>query len=205
MNTDFLTRLLKGTSLLILLGILAIVVLVIVLLGKCTQTSDNSVSIEATPSEILRIMPKNELYVATAVIEDFTTLQQTEYHLGMFPEEHSCVQILRQKASYIIDLSKVTYTPKENHIMEVKMPKLEYTASTQFSQFISDDEVYWKEALPSITPLKTKVEQQIRTQFDTYENRKQAIMYAKEAITHLLSQLGYQPDFVDTMTQEMKD
>ena len=201
MNTDFLTRLLKGTSLLILLGILAIVVLVIVLLGKCTQTSDNSVSIEATPSEILRIMPKNELYVATAVVEDFTTLQQTEYHLGMFPEEHSCVQILRQKASYILDLSKVTYTPKENHIMEVKMPILEYTASTQFSQFISDDEVYWKEALPSITTLKTKVEQQIRTQFDTYENRKQAIMYAKEAITHLLSQLGYQPDFVDTMTR----
>lgn len=196
MNTDILSRLLKGTSLLILVGILAVVVLVIVLLSKCMQSSDDAITIEPTPNEILRMMPQNELYVATALIEDYATLQQTEYHLGVFPEEHSCVQILRQKVSYRLDLSKVEYTPKENHIMEVKMPELAYTASTQASQFISDDETYWSEALPSTNELRRKVEQQIHIQFDTPDNRQKAILYAQEAITHILTQLGYQAEFV---------
>ena len=89
--------------------------------------------------------------------------------------------------------------------MEVRMPELEYQASTQFSQFISDDETYWKEALPTTTPLKKKVEQQIRTQFDTPTNRQKAILFAKEAVTHMLTQIGYQPDFVDTITPSGKE
>ena len=89
--------------------------------------------------------------------------------------------------------------------MEVRMPELEYVASTQSSQFISDDESYWKEALPSITPLKTKVEQQIRTQFDTLENRQKAILFAKEAITHILAQIGYQPIFTESITPTNKE
>ena len=188
-----------GVGCLILLGILAIIVLAIVLLSKCMRTNDDTISIEATPNEIRQIMPRNELYVATALIEDFATLQQTEYHFEVFPEEHSCVQILRQKVSYRLDLSKVEYTPKENRIMEVKMPELTYTASTQGSQFISDDETYWSEALPSTNELRRKVEQQIRTQFDTPENRQKAILYAQEAIIHILSQLGYQAEFDGTL------
>ena len=175
-----------GLGCLILLGILAIIVLAIVLLSKCMRTNDDTISIEATPNEIRQIMPQNELYVATALIEDFTTLQQTEFHFGIIPEEHSCVQILQQKVSYKLDLSKVEYTPKEKHIMEVRMPELAYTASTQASQFISDDESYWIEALPSTNELRHKVEQQIRTQFDTPENRQKALLFAQEAITHIL-------------------
>ena len=182
------------------LGILAIIVLAIVLLSKCMHTNDDTISIEPTPNEIRQIMPQNELYVATALIEDYTTLQQTEYHFGVFPEEHSCVQILRQKVSYKLDLSKVEYTPRENHIMEVRMPELAYTASTQASQFISDNESYWSEALPSTNELRHKVEQQIRTQFDTPENRQKAILFTQEAITHILTQLGYQPEFINTIT-----
>lgn len=200
MKTDILSRLLKGTSLMILLGILAVIILVIALLSKCMQSSDGTISIEPTPNEIQRMMPQNELYVATALIEDYTTMQQTEYHFGVFPEEHSCVQILQQKVSYRLDLSQVEYTPKENHIMQVRIPELAYTASTQASQFISDNESYWSEALPSTNELRHKVEQQIRTQFDTPENRHKAILYAQEAITHILTQLGYQPDFINSIS-----
>lgn len=192
---DFLTKLLKGTSLLILLGILTIIILLIALLGKCVGSNDDMPAIEVTPSEIMSIMPQNELYVATAVIEDFTTRHETEYHLSLFPEKHSCVQILRQKVSYKIDLSKVTYTLLDSKTMEVMMPEPEYTASTQSSQFISDDEGYWKKALPSTNVLRYKVEQQIRSQFDTQENRQQAKLYAQEALTHVLAQLGYEAKF----------
>lgn len=189
-----------GVCFLILLGILAVIILVIALLSKCMQSSDDTISIEPTPNEIQRMLPQNELYVATALIEDYTTMQQTEYHFGIFPEEHSCVQILQQKVSYRLDLSKVEYTPKENHIMEVRIPDLAYTASTQASQFISDNESYWSEALPSTNELRHKVEQQIRTQFDTPDNRRKAILYAQEAITHILTQLGYQPEFINTIS-----
>jgi len=202
---DIFSKLLKSTALMILIGILSIIILLIVILSKCASNAESDIIIEETPNAILKVLPKNDLYVATSVIEDFTTQQQTEYHLGLFPEDHSCVQILRQKVSYKIDLSKVGYTPKENHMMEVRMPELEYVASTQSSQFISDDEFYWKEALPSITPLKTKVEQQIRTQFDTPENRQKAILFAKEAITHILAQIGYQPIFTNNITPTNKE
>ena len=160
----------------ILLGILAVIILVIALLSKCMQSSDGTISIEPTPNEIQRMMPQNELYVATALIEDYTTMQQTEYHFGVFPEEHSC------------------------HIMQVRIPELAYTASTQASQFISDNESYWSEALPSTNELRHKVEQQIRTQFDTPENRHKAILYAQEAITYILTQLGYQPEFINSIS-----
>ena len=202
---DLLSKLLKSTALLILLGILVIIILLIIILSKCTNNDAQEISIENTPNAILKLLPQNDLYVATAIIEDFTTQQETEYHLGLFPEDHSCVQILRQKVSYKLDLSKIEYTPKENYVMEVKMPELEYVASTQFAQFISDDEPYWKEALPSTTPLKKKVEQQIRTQFDTPANRQKAILFAKEAVTHILTQIGYQPEFIDTIVPNGKD
>jgi len=202
---EILSKLLKSTALLILLGILAIVILLIIILSKCTNSADSEISIESTPNTILAIMPKNDLYVATAIIEDFTTLQQTEYHLGLFPEDHSCVQILRQKVSYKINLSEVEYTQIDKHTIQVKMPALEYVASTQASTFISDDEAYWKESLPSTNELRNKVEQQIRTQFDTQENRQKASLYAKEAVTHILTQIGYQPIFVDTITPSGKE
>lgn len=202
---DLFSKLLKSTALLILLSILAVIILLIVILSKCTSSTDSEISIENTPNAILAIMPKNDLYVATAVIEDFTTLQQTEYHLGLFPEDHSCVQILRQKVSYKINLSEIEYTQIDKHIIQVRMPALEYVASTQASSFISDDEAYWKESLPSTNELRHKVEQQIRTRFDTPENRQKAILYAKEAVTHILSQIGYQPDFVDTITPSGKE
>ena len=202
---DILSKLLKSTALLILLGILAIIILLIIVLGKCTNSADSEIGIESTPNTILAIMPKNDLYIATAVIDDFTTLQQTEYHLGLFPENHSCVQILRQKVSYKINLSEIEFTQINEHTIEVRMPALAYIASTQASTFISDDEGYWKEALPSTNGLRNKVEQQIRTIFDTQENRQKALLYAKDAVTQILTQIGYQPIFVDTITPSSKD
>lgn len=169
-----------------------------IIVSKCTDNSqdNNEVILQNTPAEIMKIMPKGEMYVATAIIEDYTTVQQTEYHLSLFPEKHSCVQILRQKVSFTIDLNKVEYIMLDDGKVQVRIPRLEYTASTQESPFISDDEAYWKETLISNYSLKQKVELQIRAQFDTTENRNKATRYAQEAITHILNQLGLEPIFV---------
>lgn len=195
---SWLSTLIKGTSLLILICVFAIIILVCLIVTKCTDNSqdNNEVILQNTPAEIMKIMPKGEMYVATAIIEDYTTVQQTEYHLSLFPEKHSCVQILRQKVSFTVDLNKVEYTMLDDGKVQVRIPRLEYTASTQESPFISDDEAYWKETLISNYSLKQKVELQIRAQFDTTENRNKATRYAQEAITHILNQLGLEPIFV---------
>lgn len=195
---NWLSNLVKGVSLLTLTCILAIIILVCLAVSKCADKdgTDDEVTLQNTPAEIMKVMPKGEMYVATAIIEDYTTMQRTEYHLSLFPEKHSCVQILRQKVSFIVDLDKVEYTPLDNRTVQVRIPRLEYTASTQESPFISDDEAYWKETLVSNYSLKQKVELQIRSKFDTTENRKKATRYAQEAITHILNQLGLEPVFV---------
>lgn len=182
-------------------GVVACVIILVLFLWK---GRNDELPLEPTGNSILQIMPRNEMYVATAVIEDFTTRQQTEYHMGIFPEKHSCVQTLRQKVSYRIDLSKVKYEIEETtsqpgsnkpRTVLVTMVLPEYTASTIGSSFISDDEGYWKEAMPSNNDMKKQVERQIRELFDTQQNREKALIYAEEAISHILMQLGYQAEF----------
>jgi len=189
---------LKSTTLIFIIVVLSITFLVVFLVRQCTKTETDNINIEATSNQLLSVMPQNDIYVATAVIEDFVTEQRTEYHLSLFPEHHSCIQILRQKVSYVIRLSDVEYYPTDKNTMTVRLPQLQYIASTQSSNFISDDETFWIKALPSTHALTTRVEQKIKSQFDTPEHRRQAALYAQETLTHILSQLGYETIFETT-------
>lgn len=193
-------------------GIVACAAIVVLAIRGCGKEAEE-LPLEPTAVSIMKVMPKDEMYVASAVYEDFTTLQKTEYHLGIFPEKHSCVQTLRQKVGFKVDMSKVKYEVYEGagkplaigHLplagsgnsttVLVTMPEPEYTASTVGSAFFSDDEGYWREALPSNNGMKREVERKIRKQFDTRENRRKAILYAEEAIGQILAQLGYQAEF----------
>ena len=132
-------------------------------------------------TELMRIIPQQQLYVSTAVIEDYTTEHATEYHLGFFPEDQ------RQ-----VDLRDGTNDSKR---VMVIMPELIYTASTQSVDFMSDDETFWAQQRPSTTDMKQRVEQQIRHRIDTPEARRKANLYAQEAISALLKQMGYEADF----------
>lgn len=206
-------------------GIVVCAAIVVLAVRGCGKEAEE-LPLEPTAVSIMKVMPKDEMYVASAVYEDFTTLQKTEYHLGIFPEKHSCVQTLRQKVGFKVDMSKVKYEVYEgagkagrageplaighrpladsgkpgeagnSTTVLVTMPEPEYTASTVGSAFFSDDEGYWREALPSNNGMKREVERKIRKQFDTRENRRKAILYAEEAIGQILAQLGYQAEFV---------
>lgn len=154
-----------------------------------------TIVLEDTPIEIEKIMPKGELYVGTSVIEDYTTLQRTERHLGIIKQEHSCVQILRQKCSYVVILDSIEYTHLEGNKVLVHLPELKYVATTQKSPFMSDDESFWAEALPSTNAMKKKVASQIRSRFDTKDNRYKAQRYAENSVTILLHKLGYEAEF----------
>lgn len=166
------------------------------------SAEEEVITLEDTPISIEAVRPKGELYVCSSVIEDYVTLQRTEHRFGIFPIDHSCVQILRQKVSYLIDLDKVEYTfdPNDDHKVLVKLPPLEYMATTQSSPFMSDNETYWHNNMPSTNGLKQQVEKKIRNRFDTSTNQKKAEIYAESAISNILKQMGYEAMFINSVS-----
>ncbi|MDO4995409.1 MAG: DUF4230 domain-containing protein [Bacteroidales bacterium] len=157
--------------------------------------SHGDITLEQTPIDIEAVRPRGELYVATAVIEEYVSQYSTEFHFGLIPEPHSCVQILRQKVSYVIDLEEVRYIADTPDTVIVQMPPLRYVASTQDSPFLSDDEDFWVDHMPSTNDMKREVEEKIRQRFDTPENRRKAERNAEASISLLLKRLGYEARF----------
>lgn len=158
--------------------------------------SHGDITLEQTPIDIEAVRPRGELYVATAVIEDYVSEYSTEFHFGLIPEPHSCVQMLRQKVSYVIDLEEVRYIADVPGTVIVELPPLRYVASTQDSPFMSDDEDFWMDNMPSTNDMKREVEEKIRQRFDTPENRRKAERNAEDCLRLLLSRLGYEVRFM---------
>lgn len=186
----------------------AAVLAVAVLLGALLYTLWNTLRSDGHAHEVTlqpsivtleEVRPRGELYVCTAVVEDYVIRRATEMHVGLFPESHSCVQVLKQKVSFKIDLDKVCYTPDTLNVLLVELPPVQYVASTQDSPFLSDDEDFWEANLPSTNGMKREVEGKIRRRFDTEANRRKALRYAEAAIGDLLWKLGYEARFTPSV------
>lgn len=178
-----------------------IILIAILVLNTCSdkENEHREITIEETPIEIESIMPKGDLYVGSAIIEDYQIKRKTESTLVVFKKEHTCVQIVKQKCSYRIDLNKIEYLQQEDNKILIKLPELEYGATTQDSPFISDDEEYWKKELPSTNAMKKQVAEKIKKRFDTPENRQKSTLYAKEAVKVLFEKLGVEVEFVSSL------
>ena len=194
----------KQRGWIILACVVVVGILMTLLIRRCVQQADDrTLPMEETMASIEEVRPRGEIYVCSAMIEDYTTKQATEHNLIFPDEEHSCVQTMRQKCSYKIDLDKVVYQRDDSlELVYVKLPPIEYVASTQSSTFLSDDSNYWAEHLPNTNEMKKKVEAQIKRRFDTPNNRRQAERYAEDAISEVMSKLGYEVEFVRVLKQE---
>lgn len=191
LNMKFVKRLI------IICGTLIISVILIVILIFKGEDRATTIEIEDTPIEIADIMPKGEIVVSSALIEDFATMKKTQRHMALIPEEHTCVQILKMKCSFKVDLDKVEYTKEDSsNVVWVKLPELEYVDNLQDSPFMSDDEEFWKKELPSTDKLKEKVRDQIRKRFDTPSNRRKSERFAEDAVSEILEKMGYEVEFV---------
>ena len=144
--------------------VVALGILVTLLIKRCVQNGEKSdLPMEETMASIEEVRPRGEIYVCSAMIEDYATKRSTEHNLIFPNEEHSCVQTMRQKCSYKINLDKVIYQRDDSlNLVYVKLPPIEYVASTQSSTFLSDDANYWAEHLPNTNEMKKKVEAQIK-------------------------------------------
>ena len=161
------------------------------------------IPVEETIASIEDVRLRGELYVCSAMMEDYTLQQATERNLLWADEVHSCVQTMTQKCSYKIDLDKVEYLADDSaKTVYVKLPAIEYVAMTQSSSFLSDDSNYWSKHLPNTNALKRKVEAQIKRRFDTSGNRRKAERYAEDAISGVLGKLGYETEFVRVLKRK---
>lgn len=168
-----------------------------VLIKRCVPKDTEVLPMEETMASIEEVRPRGDIYVCSAMIEDYTTKRATEKNFILPDEEHSCVQTMRQKCSYKIDLDKVEYSmDEERGVVYVTLPDLEYVASTQSSSFLSDDSEYWVKHLPNTNTMKRTVEELIKQRFDTPGNRRKAERYAEDAISNVMERIGYQTEFV---------
>ena len=167
---------------------------------KCYSDQDDGIQIQESMVTINEIKLKGEIYVCSALIEDYAVKRKTEKRMILSDKEHSCIQTLTQKCSYKIDLSEVGYLVNDSiGVIYVRMPDVQYVATTQKASFISDDSQYWAENMPNTNAMKKKVEEQIRQRFDTPNNRRKAQRYAEDAIIGMISKLGYQTEFFNTI------
>lgn len=187
----------------VLLACIAIAGLIVAAVFLLNQKDDgDEIEIEKTPIEIEKIVPKGEIVVCSAIIEDYTVMRKKENFI-VTEKEHTCVQILKMKCSFKIDLDKVEYTHDESsNVVWVKLPELEYESSLQDSPVKTDDDEYWEKALPNRNSLKKKVAKQIKSKFDTASNRKKGERYAEEVISDVLEKLGYQVEFVSQIEKK---
>lgn len=182
--------------------VLGLGICIALLVGRCNDAEPEEIVMEPTMASIEEMRPKGEMYVCSAFIEDCFIKRTTEERLLLPNKEHACVQTMRQKCSYKIDLDKVEYIADEaRKTVIVKLPPVEYVASTQSTSFLSDDSNYWTAHLPNTNVMKQKVEEQIRQRFDTPNNRRQAERYAEDAISEVMKKLGYETEFKVTLTK----
>ena len=186
----------RGTIVVVCMATLSILATLVT--KRCAeQRQQETLPMEATMASIEEVRLRGEMYVCSALIEDYTMMRAKEENIFWADDEHSCVQTMRQKCSYKIDMDKVEYQPADSgKTVLVKLPKVEYVATTESSSFLSDDGNYWADHLPNTNAMKRKVEGQIKRRFDTAENRRKAEIYAEDAISEVIRKLGYEVEFV---------
>lgn len=160
----------------------------------------DEITLKDTPAVIEATRPIGILYLYTTVTEDYA--KDAFYGSGiggsvlgkdngLFRKKHDCVQILRQQVSLTLDLDKVKYEPLENSdTVFVSLPDIEFSQSTLSSWFKSDDEDEESAVQYNAKPLIQRVENKIRTRYNTPENRTKAEAKAKETIADFLKQCG---------------
>lgn len=200
MSQKMINKWVMATLCVVILGIIGAM-----LTKRCGKEGTNLIPMEETMASIEEVRLRGELYVCSALIEDYTIKRATEQSLLWADTEHSCVLTMAQKCSYKIDLDKVEYHPNDSaKTVYVKLPQVTYVATTQSSSFLSDDSNYWAEHLPNTNAMKRQVEEQIKLRFDTADNRRKAERYAEDAISDVLGKLGFEVEFVRTLERPLE-
>lgn len=189
-----------------------VVAIVYVIFGM--RSSNQGIVLEETPVSIEAVRPTGELYVLTCYTEEYVMKDSLDEPLGklntgygliddvvnsassLLDKQHRCIQMEKAQVSFFVNMDSVVYdVDRENGIVNVTLPKVEFRLSPQGSPFLSDDKKFWKGYDTNI--LKREAKKKIEERFDTPENRQKALLYAKNAIGQFVRMCGMEPVFTN--------
>lgn len=155
---------------------------------SCNEPDPPEIVLQNTANKIESIRPTGQLQVLTALLEDF---DHEEISQGLFSK--SCIQILRERCSYSINMENIKYTPhlgSSQVTVEIEEPQA--TCTVQDSPFLSDDEDFWAKHLTNsqLNKLKAAIHLKNLQKFTTPENQIKAKKYGEDFINRLISNLG---------------
>lgn len=179
-------------EIIVVLSVIILLVIGVAIFRNCGGKNDRDYL-----TIIDNVMPKEELYVMSTIMEDYTIRNQSELF-----ENHKCVQIVEEQVGYKISLNEISYEVLSGDSILVSMPEPEYYASTQQCKFYSDDEDFWKGELSNKNELISEVKEKIKERFNTPNRLRQAKNVAKESVSLILTQLDLIPVFTDISVAE---
>lgn len=162
-------------------------------LHRCASYYDGprDLPLEPTAAVIEDIKPIGELYVLTAITEDFEidVMEDRGFFITTYPK---CIQILRQQVSFVLNLDSVDYIPREGtDTVVVRMPQLTFVQSNKGGQFICEAERSDYDA----SRLIGMVEHTIKRKYATTQNYEQAMSNARQVLEAFVRQTGRIPVF----------
>jgi len=203
-------RLVRAVAVIVVVG--TVVMSAILLLGN--SRVDSVIVLEDTPASIEKIRLTGELYVLTCYTEEYVMKDTISNPVGqmdtrlhpidgffntvtsVLDTKHKCIQMEKAKVSFFINLDSVKYNVnKEEGIVNVTLPKVEFKLSPQGSPFLSDDKAFWNDYDTNI--LKQEAKKKIERKFNTPENRSKAMLYATTVLGRIISQCGMEPRFTN--------
>ena len=167
-------------------------------LDRCTSYYDDAseLPLEPTAAVIEDIKPIGELYVLTAITEDFEidVMEDRGFFITSYPK---CIQILRQQVSFVLNLDSVDYVPREGtDTVVVRLPQLTFVQSNKGGQFLCEAERSDYDAARLIG----MVERTIKRKYATAQNYERAMANARQVLDAFVRQAGRVPVFEEKVT-----
>ena len=177
------------TSIVKLACFLAVVYVVVRYIDARQEEDD--VSVQPTAAVIEDIRPLGELYVCTAITEDFT-IDNIE-KAGFFTRNYyKAVQTMRMQVSFVMDLDSVDYVPLEgSDTVLVRLPQLRYVQAAQGGRLLCEVETSDYDAARAIRI----VEYKIKSKYNTPDNRQKAMNRVRDVLGSFVRQCGSVPVF----------
>jgi len=211
-------RLVRAVAVIVVVG----TVIMSAVLLLVNSAGNRAPVLEDTPLSIEKIRPTGELYVLICYTEEYVmkdTISNPIIQLNtglniidnavnsatsLFDKKHKCIQMEKAQVSFFINLDSVNYDiDKEEGVVYVTLPKVEFKLSPQGAPFLSDDEAFWKDYDTNI--LKKEVKRKIERKFDTPENRNKAMLYAMSVLGGFIRQCGMEARFMNQYLERKEE
>lgn len=184
----------------IISSLILLLLALVTIMSKRHFQDKNQIEIQDTAAVIESTRPVGQLYLYSAVTEDWAKGTFDGSGIGssilgegrgLLKKKHDCMQILRQQVSFTVDMNKVEYEilPGSDTVI-VLLPPVEFNQSTLGSWFKSDNENEEGAVKFNAEPLIKEVEQKIAKRYNTPDNVEKSRKRAEKVIAEFVGRCG---------------